>query len=74
MNEKDFIEKLVILMDTESDINMESLLEEIEEWDSLSFVSFLAMASTASGEKIHPGQVLDAVTVRDLYNIALGEK
>ena len=42
MNENVFIEKMVDLMDTEDDIQMDTALEDIEEWDSLSYVSFLA--------------------------------
>ena len=42
MNENEFIEKMVDLMDTEEEISPASKLADIEEWDSISVVSFLA--------------------------------
>ncbi|MBR3622978.1 MAG: hypothetical protein IKN43_06480 [Selenomonadaceae bacterium] len=69
MNEHDFIEQLVNLMDTEEDISMDSSLENIEEWDSLSYVSFLAMCTKHLGRRVEPQKVREAKTVRDLYEI-----
>ena len=74
MTEQDFIDKMVELMDTEEEISMDSALEEIEEWDSLSYVSFLAMARARGGGNISPKNVKEAKTIGDLYRLLVGDK
>ena len=68
MNEHDFLEKLVDLMDTEEDISMSTVLEDVEEWDSLAYVSFLAVCKDL-GKNVQPGSILEAKTVEDLYRL-----
>ena len=41
-----FIEKMVDVLDSEEEITAETILSDLEEWDSLSVVSFMAMAKT----------------------------
>ena len=72
MDEKVFLEKMTNLLDTEEDVTMASVLADIEEWDSLSFVSFLAMASSLCGKKIEPKAVRSAEKVKDLYALLQG--
>ena len=55
------------VLDTDQEITMESTLEELDEWDSLAFVSYIAMANTAAGKKVDRTAVQVAVTVGDLY-------
>ena len=69
MTEQDFIEKLVDLMDTEEELHMDSILAEIEEWDSLSYVSFLALCSKVAKTHVEPDEVRNAQTVEDLYRL-----
>ena len=69
MTEQAFIEKLVDLMDTEEELQMDSILAEIEEWDSLSYVSFLAMCSKVAKTHVEPDEVRNAQTVEDLYRL-----
>lgn len=64
--EEKFLEKMIELLDSEMEINMNTELKDIEEWDSLSFVSFLAMANAAYGKKIAPADVRAAKTIGDL--------
>lgn len=71
MNEQEFLERLSELMDTEEVINMESSLSDIEEWDSLSYVSFLAMCTKFLKRRIEPQRVKEAKTVKDLYGIII---
>ena len=73
MSENKFIEELVELMDTEEELTMDSVLSDIDEWDSLSYVAFLAMAAANSEKRIAPQDVKSAVLVRDLYELAFGE-
>lgn len=55
------------VLDTDENISMEMVLDDIEEWDSLSVVSFIAMAKLATGKKVERQPILAAKTVRDLY-------
>lgn len=64
-----FIEKMVEMLDAEEEITMDTVLDELDDWDSLSFVSFLAMANTAYGKKVEPASVKAANTIRDLYEL-----
>ena len=43
--------------------------DDIEEWDSLSLVSYIAMANSSYGKKINASEVRKAVTVQDLYDL-----
>ncbi len=72
MEKELFLEKLTELTDTEMDLNMDTRLEDIEEWDSLSFVAFLAMCSTSFDKTLNPQDVKAAQTVGDLYALAGG--
>lgn len=64
-----FIEKMVDMLDAEEEITMDTVLDELDEWDSLSFVSFLAMANAAYGKKLNATDVKNAETVADLYEL-----
>ena len=69
MTEKDFLTELTDLMDTEEKIVMETPLSDVEEWDSLSRVAFLALAATKGRGKVTPIEVKAAQKVRDLYEL-----
>lgn len=69
MNEEIFIEKMMDILDAEEEITMDTQLDDVEEWDSLSVVSYVAMANTAFGKKIEPKTVREAETIRDLYEL-----
>lgn len=74
MQEKDFLEKMAEIMDTEEELSMDAKLKDIEEWDSLSYVAFLAFSATVAKEKIWPADVKAAETIRDLYKLLMGDK
>ena len=69
MNKEVFIEKMVDILDYEDELTLETCLEDIEEWDSLSIVSYCSMANTVCGNKIEAGVVREAKTVKDLYDL-----
>lgn len=70
MTEQEFLTKMKEdVLDTEDDISMETVLLDIEEWDSLSFVSFIAMVKVATGKKLERKAIQAAETVQDLYNL-----
>jgi acyl carrier protein len=66
---EDFIVKMTDLLDTEIEISSETILSDIEEWDSLSFVAFLAMGNASYNKRISPDDVKSAKTIGDLYNL-----
>ena len=74
MQEKDFLEKMAEIMDTDVELSMDTQLEDVEEWDSLSYVAFLAFGATVAKEKIWPADVKAAETLRDLYNLLVRDK
>lgn len=64
-----FIERIIDVMDIEEEITADTVLEDLEEWDSLSLVSFMAMANAAYGKKVIAADVKMAKTVADLYEL-----
>ena len=69
MAEKSFLEQLMDMLDTEEELGMEMVLKDLEDWDSLSLVSFIAMANASYGKRITAEQIRKAVTVSDLYDL-----
>lgn len=69
MTEELFLEKMADILDAEGDVTMDAVLADIEEWDSLSVVSYVAMANTSCGKKVNVKDVREAVTIQDLYNL-----
>ncbi|MBR2141994.1 hypothetical protein [Anaerovibrio sp.] len=69
MNKNEFLEELVDLMDTEEELSLETKLEEIEEWDSVSNIAFMAFCATRGCSNIKPTDIKAARTVGDLYNM-----
>lgn len=64
-----FIEKMNEVLDGDDEVTMDTVLEDLIWWDSLSFVSFLAMANTTYGVKVSPDDVKAAKTISDLYDL-----
>ncbi len=70
MTEQEFVEKIKEdVFDTERDISLDMVLKDMDEWDSLSFVSFIAMAKELGITQVTRDAVNSAVTVRDLFEL-----
>ena len=69
MTVEEFQEQMLDVLNREEAINLDDRLEDIEEWDSLGYVAFLAMAAEFTEKNIKASQVRGAETVRDLYNL-----
>ena len=69
MTEEKFIAKLAELMDTEAALDLSTKLADVEDWDSLSMVSFFSFCNTTLGKKISPEQIKAAQTVEDLFRL-----
>ena len=69
MTKEIFLERLADILDVEDEITLDTNLSELEEWDSLSIVSYVAMANAACGKKVDVKSVREAVTIQDLYDL-----
>lgn len=48
-------------------------LEQLENWDSNSLISFIALAETSVGVCISPSEIVNCSTVADLLRLAQAE-
>ena len=48
-------------------------LEELQNWDSTSLITFIAMAESNNGVSISPRQIVTCSTVADLLRLAQAE-
>ena len=66
-------EKLALLEDImdidEGELKMDTILENLDEWDSMSKLSLVASAKKADGEDITVDDIKRFVTVQDICNI-----
>ena len=70
MTAQDFLTKMKEdVLDTEMDIKLDTPLGDIEEWDSLGVVTFIAMAKAACGKKVERTSIVNAKTLQDLYDL-----
>ena len=70
MTEQEFIEKMQEdVLDTDVEISLEMALADVEEWDSLSFVSFIALAKELGFTNVNREVVNEAKTVKDLFEL-----
>jgi acyl carrier protein len=70
MSENEFLNDFVDnVLDTDVEVKMDTLLVDIDEWDSLGVVGFIADANTKYGKKVTPQQVKEAKTPRDLFEL-----
>ena len=69
MTEENFIEKLSDILCTDVILNLDTELSQIEEWDSLSVVSFGALVNVETGKKADVKKINAAKTVKDLFDM-----
>ncbi len=70
MTAQEFLTKMKEdVLDTEMDITLDTPLGDIEEWDSLGVVTFIAMAKAACGKKVERTAIVNAKTLQDLYDL-----
>ena len=73
MSKEEFLEQMMDVLNREEELQLEDSLENIDEWDSLGYVAFLAMAAEYTEKVIKASEVRGAKTVGDLYNLVTGE-
>lgn len=69
INEKQFLEDVKNMLKAEDELEMDTDLMDIENWDSFSMMSFIAMAEEKYGAKFEPFAIAGAVLVEDLYTV-----
>lgn len=69
MRQEQFMNKMIDLLDSEEEIKMHTKLKDLKEWDSLSYVSFLAMANVTAGKNLNPETIKKAKTIADLFEM-----
>ena len=67
MTVEEFLKKLKEMMDTETELTLETKLSDVEEWDSLSLVTFLSFCNARLNRPVEPEEIKSAQTVNDLY-------
>ena len=72
MKVEDFLKTLKEMMDTDADLTLETKLSEVEEWDSLSLVTFLSFCNARLNRPVEPEEIKSAKTVSDLYEFVGG--
>lgn len=74
MTVEKFLETLEDIMETEEKLTLETNLEDVPEWDSVSMVSFFSFCSVNfPTAKVLPEQIKTAKTVQDLFAIVEGK-
>ena len=71
MTEKEFLDIMDEILDTEESVAMDTVLDDLEEWDSLSYVMFQAQMMKKIEKKMEPKDVKAAKTVEDLYRLIM---
>ena len=69
MTAEEFIKRLTELMDTETKLELSTKLADVEEWDSLSMVSFYSFCDSKLNRRLLPEQIKSAQTIEDLFKL-----
>lgn len=67
MTEKEFLGMMDEILDAEEPVKLDSMLDEIEEWDSLSAVMFQSEFFKRTKKPVAPADVRKAKMIGDLY-------
>ena len=73
MTAEEFVKKLADLMDTDAELKLSTKLADVEDWDSLSMVSFFSFCNSTLNRRVAPEQIKAALTVEDLFKLAEGK-
>lgn len=66
MNKEQFLEEMVEVLQTEDEITMDTVLEDLEEWDSLSIMSTMAFLDKNFGVKTNMVDYKNMTTIGDI--------
>ena len=66
MNKEQFLEEMIEVLQTEDEITMDTVLEDLEEWDSLSIMSTMAFLDKNFGVKTNMNDYKNMTTIGDI--------
>lgn len=66
MNKEQFLEEMVEVLQTEDEITMDTVLEDLEEWDSLSIMSTMAFLDKNFGVKTNMADYKNMTIIGDI--------
>ena len=70
MNEQEFIASIEELLEIDpGSIGLATQLDSLEQWDSLAFVSFLALADSKYGVRVTPTELRARKSIADLMKL-----
>jgi len=70
MTRKEFIAEIALLMEVDADaLTEETRLKDMEGWNSLAVVGFIAMVDEHLGFTPSPKMIVESVTIGDLVKI-----
>ena len=67
--QQQFLNEMEEILNAEEPISLDSKLEDMDEWDSIATVAFFALARTNYGKKINRQAIINAETIRDLFEM-----
>jgi hypothetical protein len=74
MNREEFLLQMDEILDLpHGTLRGDEKLEELQNWDSTSLITFIALAETNKGVSVSPGQIVTCTTVADLLRLAQAE-
>ena len=68
MSEQEFLDKMMEIMDTEYPLAMDTKLDDVDEWDSLSHVQLVAAIEDAFSIKFKSREILSWENIGDLID------
>jgi acyl carrier protein len=70
MDQSTFVSEIENLLEMDAgSLSLETQIKDLETWDSLAFVSFLAIADSTFGMKVSPDELRKAETIADLMKL-----
>ena len=66
MNAEQFLEEMVEVLQTEEELTMDTLLEDLDEWDSLSVMATMAFLDKEFGVKTSLSDYKEMKTIEDI--------
>jgi acyl carrier protein len=69
MSKPDFLAKLTELLELDTPLTGEEALADLEAWDSMAVLTFMAMADEETGKTLAVPAIASAKTVNELYEL-----
>ena len=66
MNREQFLEEMVDVLQTEEELTMDTVLEDLDEWDSLSVMATMAFLDKEFGVKTSLSDYKEMKTIEDI--------